>query len=249
MSQPRLDPKTAQQDLTDHPYYRYRGCAPDPDEPQLAAGSPGVDADGRPVRLPVGAWQAPDVDGGEEQESRNERVRAAKAVCASCPVLAVCAVYGASVTAEGKLAERHSILGGRTALERTKALVEERQEEPVVVEPAPVEQLRTPQKLAVLRALARYEDPVAVAAAAGMDVRTANWQRSILKTGLGLPKSASRAELLEAAVACGLLEEGELSDPGSAVCVRPVQLSFDDVLALAEVTALFPSAPVLEAAA
>lgn len=240
-SSSRLDPKTAQQELADHPYYRYRGCAPDPDDPRVAAG------DGS---LSVDAWQAPDVDGGEEQEARQVRVRAAKAVCSRCPVLAACAVFGASVTAEGRLAERHSILGGRTAVERTKALVEERQAQPVeLVEPVPVEQLRTPQKLAVLRALARHEDAGEVARAAGMDVRTANWQRSILATKLGLPKTASRAELLEAAVACGLLEEGEVAGPGPAVCVRPVQLSFDDVLAHAPVTALFPSAPVLGVAA
>jgi hypothetical protein len=214
----RLDPKTAQQELTDHPYYRYRGCAPDPDDPRVAAGDNALLAD---------AWQAPDVDGGEDQEARAVRVRAAKAVCAVCPVLAQCAVYGASVTADGKLAERHSILGGRTALERTKALVEERQVVPVVVEPAPVEQLQTEQKLAILRALATHEDPAAVAAEAGLDVRTANWQRSILKRMLGLPKSASRAEVLEAAVARGLLDPGEVAG----------QL------------ALFPSAPVLGVAA
>lgn len=258
MTQMRLDPKTAQQELTDHPYYRYRGCAPDPDDPKLAAGSPEVDAEGKPVRLPVGAWQAPDVDGGEDQEARNERVRAAKAVCASCPVLAVCAVYGASVTVDGKLAERHSILGARTALERTKALVQERQVKPVVVEPAPDEQLKTEQKLAVLRGLARHADPELVAVAAGLGaglegLRTAKWQIARLKTQMSLPKSATRAEVLEAAVARGLLDPGEVADapPGAvpAVSVSPVQLSFDDVLAPAPVTALFPSAPVLEAAA
>ena len=238
MSLKRMDPMTAQRELTDHPHYRYRGCAPDPDDPRVAAGDNGLSVD---------AWQAPDVDGGEEQEARSARVRAAKAVCARCPVLAACAVFGAAVTVEGRLAERHSILGGRTAVERTKALVRERQAAQVVVEPAPVEQLRTEQKLAVLRALVRHESAEDVARAAGMDVRTAQWQRSRLVTQLGLPKSATRAQILEAAVGRGLLEEGEAAD--LVPVVSPVQLSFDDVLAPAAVTALFPSTAVLEAAA
>lgn len=219
MSPMRMDPKTAQNELTDHPYYRYRGCAPDPDDPRVAAGDPSLSVD---------AWQAPDVDGGEEQEARAVRVAAAKAVCGRCPVLAACAVFGASVTEDGKLAERHAILGAKTAVERTKALVEERQQVPVVVEPAPDEQLRTPQKLAVLRALAVYEAAVDVARAAGMDVRTANWQRARITTQLGLEKTATRAEVLEAAVARGLLAPDEVADPAPSVV--PVQLSFDDVL-------------------
>ena len=236
----RLDPKIAQQELTDHPYYRYRGCAPDPDDPRLAAGD---------NSLLVDAWQAPDVDGGEEPEARQERVRAAKAVCARCPVLGACGVYGASVTPEGRLAERHAILGGLTATERTRVLVEERQATPVVVvEPAPVEQLQTEQKLAVLRALAAHADPVRVAGAAGVDVRTANWQRTRLATQLGLPRSVSRRELLDAAVARGLLRSDEVvDDPGGRV--RPVQLSLDDALGAAPVTALFPPAPRLGVAA
>ena len=242
MTQPvRMDPKTAQNELTDHPHYKYRGCAEDPDDPRVAAGN---------NDLPVTSWDAPTVDGGEDPERRAARVRAAKAVCAVCPVLAQCAVFGASVTADGRLAERYSILGGLTALERTKALVEERQAEPVPVEPAPVEQLRTPQKLAVLRALAVHEDPVLVARAAGMDVRTANWQRSILKRKLGLEKSASREEVLEAAVARGLLARGDVAPgPGPAA----VQLAFDfedpPPVRTAPVRSLFSSTPVLEAAA
>lgn len=267
MTQHRLDPTTARHELTDHRFYRYRGCAPDPDDPRMAAGDP---------ELSVDAWQAPDTDGGEEQEARQARVQAAKAVCARCPVLAACAVYGASVTEDGRLAERHAILGGLTALERTKALVEERQEAPVRVEPAPVEQLRTEQKLAVLKALARFEEPELIAAAANVDVRTAKWQISRLTTQLGLEKTATRVQLLEAAVARGLLDRGEVAAAGAPVVAslpspssssssagcRPVsgarrrggrriasvrgQLSFDD--ALAPVTSLFPKAP-LEAAA
>lgn len=237
----RLDSKTAQQELTEHPRYKYRGCAPDPDDPRLAAGDNGLSVD---------AWQAPDVDGGEEPADRERRVHAAKAVCTRCPVLAACRVYGASVTPDGRLAERHAILGGLTATERTRALVEERQAEPVVVvpEPAPVEQLQTEQKLAVLRAWAVHDDPQVVAAAAGMDLRTANWQRTRLTTQLGLPRSASRAELLAAAVERGLLGAGEVvADPGEVA--RPVQLSLDDALEPGSVTALFPQAPALEVAA
>lgn len=238
----RLDPKTAQNELTDHAHYKYRGCAPDPDEPRQSAGDPALSVD---------AWQAPDVDGGEESEVRAARVLAAKAVCARCPVLAVCAAYGASVTADGRLAERHAILGGLTAVERTKALVEERQAAPVVVEPAPDEQLRTEQKLAVLRAMAVYEAPEDVARAAGLDGRTAAWQRARITTQLGLEKTASRRQVLEAAVARGLLSAGEVTDPAPAAgSVRPVQLSFDDALEgpPAAVTDLFP-ASVLGAAA
>jgi hypothetical protein len=271
----RMDPTAARHALTDHPYYRYRGCAPDPDDPRVSAGDPSLHVD---------AWQAPDVDGGEDQQVRRDREAAAKAVCGRCPVMEACAAYGASVTAEGKLAERHAILGGATAVERTRALVEERQAAPVVAEPAPDHELRTPQKLAVLRAWAAYETPEDVARAAGMDVRTANWQRSILKTKLGLEKAATRAEVLEAAVARRLLradavvpspgagkrpalsssparpavpESGACRRPGRRVHRRRVaivagQLSFDDALAptpTAPVTALFSSKPVLEAAA
>ncbi|MFJ7023220.1 WhiB family transcriptional regulator [Streptomyces sp. NPDC101117] len=208
--QDRLDPKTASELLTDHPYYRYRGCAPDPEQPGLAAGDPSLSVD---------AWQAPDVDGGEEPEERAVRVEAAKAVCRRCPVLEVCAVFGASVTADGRLAERHSILGGLTALERTKVLVEERQAREAVPVPAPVEQIRTEQKLAVLRALAAHEDAEGVAAAAGLDVRTAKWQLSRLTTQLGLGKSASRADVLAAAVDRGLLRPDEVADPRPAAPV------------------------------
>ena len=216
--QERLDPKTASELLTDHPYYRYRGCAPDPEQPRLAAGDPSLSVD---------AWQAPDVDGGEEPEERAVRVEAAKAVCARCPVLDACAVFGASVTADGRLAERHSILGGLTPLERTKVLVRERQAAPAQVVapvPAPVKHIQTAQKVAVLRALARFEEPERVAVAAGLGageegLRTAKWQISRLKTQLGLSKSASRREVLAAAVARGLLRPDEVADPRPAAPV------------------------------
>lgn len=229
---------TARQKLMTDRRYRYRGCAPDVDNPAVAAGD---------TRVPVTAWEAPDVDGGEDQAVRREREAAAVDVCMGCAVWAQCAAYGASLNPAGRLAVPHGILGGLTALERHKAFVREQVAQPVVV-PAPVEQLQTEQKLAVLRALAVHEDPVAVASAAGVDVRTAQWQRSRLITQLGLPRSASRAELLAAAVERGLLGAGEVvADPGGPV--RPVQLSLDDALEPAGVTALFPQAPVLGVAA
>jgi len=207
---PSLDPKTTQQQLTDHPHYRYRGCAPDPDDPRVAAGD---------NRLPVDAWQAPDVDGGEDQLERRAREAAAIEVCVDCAVMVQCLAYGSSVTADGKLGEAFSILGGMTALERHRAFVKTRHE---VAAPAPDQQLRTPQKLAVLRALAVHTDPYDVAAAAGMDVRTANWQRSILVTKLNLQRGATRRELLAEAVRRGLLAAvAVVDDDGTVPAVPP----------------------------
>lgn len=214
----RLGSYTARQNLMTHPRYRYRGCAPDVDDASAAAGNLGV---------PVTAWEAPDVDGGESQAERRAREAAAVEVCVDCPVMVQCLAFGASLNPAGRLAVPHGVLGGMTALERHKAFVRERQVEPAPVRPAPDEQLKTEQKLAVLRALAVHVEPEAVASAAGVDVRTAQWQRSRLTTQLGLPKSATRAQVLEAAVARGLLDPGEVVG----------QLS------------LFPSAPALRVAA
>lgn len=261
LPQPRLDPKSSRHALTDHPYYRYRGCAPDPDDSTRSAGD---------LRVPVTSWEAPDVDGGESQPARIARERAAKAVCGGCPVRVACLAYGASVTREGKLAEPFAILGGMTGLERHRALIKDRQErqerEQALARVVPDRHLRTPQKLAVLRALAAHTDPAAVAEAAGMDLRTTNWQRSILAGKLGLAHTASRRELLEAAVRRGLLDGVRVvADDGSVPAVPPpsrgpaaagaVQLSLDfgDLAAQpvsgATVTRLTPRARVLGAAA
>ncbi|MFE0206962.1 hypothetical protein [Streptomyces sp. NPDC058985] len=205
MTPVRLSAAVALAALTDHPHYRYRGCAPDPDNPRVAAGDNAVSVD---------AWQAPDRDGGESREEREAREAAAVDVCVGCPVMVQCLAYGSSLTPEGRLPEPFAILGGLTALERTKRLVRERQAVPVPVppvEPAPVEQLRTVQKLAVLRALARFAEADQIAVAARMDVRTAKWQLARLTTQLGLPKTASRTELLEAAVGRGLLDRSEIA--------------------------------------
>ncbi|MGV9226364.1 hypothetical protein ACWDPF_27265 [Streptomyces albogriseolus] len=188
----------------------------------MAAGGSGVSVD---------AWQAPDLDGGESREVREAREAAAVDVCVGCPVMVQCMAFGASLTADGRLAEPFSVLGGMTPLERHKAFVAYKKQlaevEAARPVPAPVEQLRTQQKLAVLRALARFADPADVAVAAGMDLRTAKWQIARLRTQLGVEKSAGRAGLLQAAVERGLLEPSEVRGP------RPLpvgQLSFDDVL-------------------
>ncbi|MFE4915766.1 hypothetical protein ACFRCX_30140, partial [Streptomyces sp. NPDC056652] len=171
------DPTTARQQLTDHPHYRYRGCAPDPDQPQQSAADPDVALD---------AWGPYTGDGAEPQRARHARERAAMAICARCPVLAVCRTYGNTVVVDGDgvehLVEPEGILGGELALTRHRALIARRHAAttatsktsagaPTVRELAAA---RTPQKRAVLRALARETDTELVAYRAGMDVRSAN---------------------------------------------------------------------------
>jgi len=205
-----LDPTTTQRLLTDHPYYRYRGCASDSDDPRMSAGD---------VTLSVDAWQAPDLDGAEDQQERRAREAAAIEVCVGCPVMVQCLAYGSSVTSEGKLAEPFAILGGMTPLERHRAFVKTRHE---VVEAAPDRQLRTERKLAVLRALAVHTDPYEIAAAAGMDVGRANWQRRRLVTLLNLPSDASRRDLLAEAGRRGLLDGvAVVEDDGRVPAVPP----------------------------
>jgi hypothetical protein len=195
----------------EHRFYKYRGCAPAPDNPRRMAGNPD---------LPVGAHHAPDVDGGEPQDVRIAREDAAIEVCLNCPVMVACDLYANSVTRDGRLAEPDGVWGGRRALERHRAFIATRHQ--VVAAAASDRALRTPQKLAVLAALAVETDPYAVARAAGMDVRTANWQRSKLTTLLGLPRDASRGELLEAARGRGLLEDVTVvADDGSVPAVPP----------------------------
>lgn len=193
----------------EHPHFRYRGCASDPDDPQRMAGNP---------ELPVGAHHAPDVDGGEGQRERRAREDAAIEVCLNCPVMVACDRYANSVTPEGKLAEPDGVWGGRTALERHKALIAARHAAP----PAPDRRFDTPQKRAVLKALAAFGDPYDVAAWAGVDVRTANWQRSSLVRLLGLPKDVSRMRALAVARERGLLDGVDVrADDGSVPAVPP----------------------------
>ncbi|MEU1078234.1 WhiB family transcriptional regulator [Streptomyces sp. NPDC005878] len=190
-----LSPVTAREQLTDHPRYPYRGCAPDLDDPTRAAGN---------LALPVDAWGAPDTDGAEPQTERIARENAAVEVCLDCPVMVACLTYGTTVTSSGHLAEPHGILGGLRALERHRRLIAQRTAEPA---PAPnVDEARTPQRLALLRALAAHSDDELVAYRARMDLRTSNWHRSALCGLLGLDKeTATRFQLLAAARHHGLL--------------------------------------------
>ncbi|WP_176742630.1 WhiB family transcriptional regulator [Streptomyces sp. LUP47B] len=207
---------------TEHRFFKYRGCAPDPDEPRLAAGS--VERDGKTVRVALDAWSGPDVDGGEEQRVRSARVAAAKEVCGGCPVLAECDAY--AMVAPG-LAD--GIRAGRTVRERGRLVAAQEAESGARAgsgsrkrKPVPADRLRTPQKLAVLRALAAFTDQYDVAIESGLDVRKANWQRSHLTTDLGLEESASRNDLLAAAVKAGLVD-GSLvvPDDGSVPAIPP----------------------------
>jgi len=95
---------------------------------------------------------------------------------------------------------------------------------------ASVRKLRTPQKQAVLGALAVCWDPAEVMVRAELrDVRTANWQRSQIVRLLGLAKSATRMEVLEAATGRGLLDGVTVvADDGS---VPAVPAATEDVLA------------------
>lgn len=203
------DVTTAYEAFTEHRFYAYRGCAPDVDRPARMAGNPD---------LPLGAHQAPDTDGGEPQAARRAREAAALEVCLKCPVMVACDAYASSVRSDGKLAEPDGVWGGRTALERHRALIKSRQAAPA----APDRRFHTPQKRAVLRAFAAVWEPYEVAERAGVDVRTANWQRSNLTTLLGLPRTASRGQMLAAAGERGLLDGVTVvADDGSVPAVPP----------------------------
>jgi hypothetical protein len=193
----------------EHPRFRYRGCAPDVDEPLRAAGN---------LDLSLDAWSGVDREGSEPQKEREARQAAAIDVCFGCAVMVQCAAYANSITADGRLAEPDGIWGGETALARHKALIAARHAAPA----APDRRFATPQKRAVLAAFASVWDPYEVAERAGVDVRTANWQRSNLVTLLGLPRTASRGQLLAAAAERGLLEDvAVVADDGTVPAVPP----------------------------
>ncbi|HEY3480671.1 MAG TPA: WhiB family transcriptional regulator [Streptomyces sp.] len=214
MSPTRMSPQDAAYVAwTEHRFFKYRGCAPDPDNPRLAVGS--VERDGRSVQVPLDAWHGPDVDGGEEQRVRRERVEAAKEVCLNCPVMVQCDAYAGLVPSREK-----EVRGGRTTAERGRLAGAS---EPKRRAPVPVSDssLRTPQKLAVLEALAVSADEYWVAMETGLGVRKANWQRAKLTHGLGLESSASRMELLRAAVARGLVDGALVVPDGGRVPAIP----------------------------
>ncbi|MFC9891483.1 WhiB family transcriptional regulator [Streptomyces pilosus] len=215
----------------EHPHFRYRGCAPDADVPWMAAGDPSLSLD---------AWHGEDRDGSEPQRERLAREQAAVEVCLNCPVMVACDAYASSVVSEGgkaRLAEPAGIWGGRLALERHRAFIRRRHE---MAAPAPSRLMKTPQKLRVLEALAVHVTAEAVAQAAGVDVRTANWQRSRLVTQLNLDKqSATRAQLLAAAVERGLLDAAVVvADDGRVPAVPPPTKTADQPAVLAEPSVL-----------
>ncbi|WP_097865841.1 hypothetical protein [Streptomyces sp. rh34] len=202
-----VDAIAARQRLVDDRHYRYRGCAPDPDTPGMSAGDPDV---------PLDAWGPYTGDGAEAQKTRLDREKTALQICGRCPVLALCRTYANTTTVEvdanGRqvehLVEPEGVMGGQKALARHKALIERKHVEAATAV-APVRDLadaRTPQKVAVLLALAAEVADVRVAHRAGMDLRTCNWHRSALCSLLDLDKeTATRDELLTVAVLRGLL--------------------------------------------
>lgn len=205
-----MDAITARQHLVDDRHYKYRGCAGDPDDPRVSAADPDV---------PIDAWGPYTDDGAEPQRVRRARERAALAICKRCPVLAACRTYANTTTLDEAgvehLVEPEGVMGGELALTRHRALIARRHAATVgtgaaATEDTPLvrnlDDARTPQKRAVLAALARNTDPEAVAYRAGMDLRTANWHRSALVGMLGLDRErATRDQLLAAAVEHGLL--------------------------------------------
>lgn len=192
------DPSEAAAAFYEHRFFAYRGCAPHWD-PALAGRALGDES------LSLDAWSSSSEDGGEPQKDRLARERAARAVCARCPIVDACKTYANAETADGKLTEPDGIWGGELALDRHRALIARRASAPLPAR-RDLAEARTPQKAAVLAALARETDEELVAYRAGMDVRTANWNRSVLCTLLGLNKeTATRAQLLKAAAAHDLL--------------------------------------------
>lgn len=234
----------------EHPYFRYRGCAPDVDNPLRMAGNP---------ELHVGAHHGPDAFAPEGQKERRAREDAAIEVCLNCPVMVACDLYASSVKPDGKLAEPDGVWGGRRPLERHRALIKQR----VAAVAAPVRQFQTAQKRAVIQALAGCWDAFEVAAVAsrllaswgegpegGMDVRTANWQRSSLVRLLGLPKDATRMRALAVARERGLLEGLEVvADDGKVPAVPPPTKTTDHQPAAPAVPVPTVSEPVVAAVA
>jgi hypothetical protein len=190
-------PKSPYEALTWHPHYRYRGCAPDVDDPRRAAGNPGLSVD---------AWTAQSGDGGEPQAVRRAREEAAIDVCVSCPVMVQCLAVGRAVGADGQLIEREGILGGMRALDRSREVIAARSRQ--VPREAPDEYFATEQTQKVLRAVVKYADVRVIARVTGLTLRTTNWQRSRLLDKLGLSKTATRNELIDKAAARGLLAPG-----------------------------------------
>lgn len=170
--------------LTSLPAYPARRCAPAP-------GNPAVCAYDRTT--PTSLWMTPDQ---ESRAARHAREQRAKLVCAGCPVRSECYQYALEF-------EEWNVWGGTTRAQRARE--RRRLHTAATVRTTPPDP--TTQRAAVLRALAAHYSPAAVAAAAGVDERTAAWQRARLVTLLHLdPKRATRMDLLHAARTAGLLD-------------------------------------------
>ncbi|MFJ8677189.1 WhiB family transcriptional regulator [Streptomyces sp. NPDC093589] len=189
--------------LTTHRHYAYRGCAPDPDQPERAQGD---------LDVSINSWLPYTDDDAEAPATRIARQRTAAAVCDTCPVVVLCRTYALSETTDGRLAEAEGVWGGMLPLERHRDLVARRTAQPaeaVAADDKRLAECRTDQKQSVLRSLAANLDEELVAYRAGMDVRTANWHRSLLCGLLGLDKEkATRQQLLGAARTLGVLPTG-----------------------------------------
>lgn len=192
-------------ELRAHRWYPYRACAPSETDPALCA----VDD-----TTPINVFLSPDV---ESQADRPVRERRAKAVCARCPIAAACAEYAIG-TPETGLREPDHIWGGLTGLERERL-----HRDRVNTEPGDEPSVHTSQRDAILLALAAHTNPEQVAAAAGMDVRTANWQRSRLVTMFHLdPATTSRTQLLDTAIQQGILAPGTVVVPDGPLPVAAI---------------------------
>ena len=226
----------ARAEWVEHRHFKYRGCAPHPDNPRVLAARPD---------LPVDTHHPADRDGPEPQADRIAREDAAVELCLNCPVMVQCDRYANSVTPDGRLAQSDGVWGGRLPKERREAFKQYRHR---VAAPAPDGQLRTDQKHAVLLALAMCPDGSAqsVAAAAGVPARTANWQRSRLVTQLNLNKStATRMQLLAEAVRRGLLDASlVVADDGTVPAWSPTTAAAAHAPVPARRPAAAPSAAV-----
>lgn len=178
--------------LVGHRWWRYRACAP-------AAVDPGVCAVDEAT--PTTVFEAPDSDIPEAHHVRTAREAAAVAVCRQCPILRECRAYALGPEGADRPREMTGVWGGLTGVQRRRM----RGRRTAAQAQVPVVEC-TGARLAVLEALAEHRGAVAVARAAGMEESTANWHRSKLVTMLGLdPVSASRGQLLAAAVERGLI--------------------------------------------
>jgi hypothetical protein len=167
-------------------------------------------------------------DSDEDQETRTVREDRAKRVCGGCPLREACLEYAAG---DGrKLREPHGVFGGTTPTERRVMLKARLAALPEVANTeVPVVLLRTPQKQAVLAAVAAHdglEEAVQAAVGrAGMDERAVLWQLSRIATLLGLGNGQrGRDDIVQAAELADVLPKApaaETPTPVEAVAEHP----------------------------